>query len=80
MADNKPADSIRDGRLKATIWRNESENGTFYSTDFVRSYKDSNDDWKDVSGGFSGAELLRVSRLAEKAYERELELRVEDRE
>jgi hypothetical protein len=28
----QPADVIRDGSLKATIWRNEGEDGPFYPT------------------------------------------------
>lgn len=76
---NKPAAEIRDGRLKATIWRNETEKGAFYSTDISRGYKDKDDNWQDAKGGFSGAETLRVARLLEKAYDRELELRSDDR-
>lgn len=79
MANDKPAAQFRDGRLKATLWRNESENGAFYSTDIVRSYKDKEDNWQDAKGGFTGAENLRVARLLEKAYGRELELRESDR-
>lgn len=79
MADNKPAAEFRDGRLKATIWRNETDKGTFYSTDVSRSYKDSSDNWQDAKGGFTGAENLRVARLLERAYDQESELRKSDR-
>lgn len=79
MANNKPAAEFRDGRLKAVIWRNEGENGAFYSTDIIRGYKDKDDNWQDAKGGFSGSENLRVARLLGKAHDREIELRANDR-
>ena len=79
MANDKPVAEFRDGRLKAVIWRNESENGSFYSTDIVRSYKDKDDNWQDAKGGFTGSENLRVARLLEKAHDREIQLRENDR-
>ncbi len=79
MADNKPAAEFRDGRLKATIWRNESGDNVFYSTDITRSYKDNEDNWKDAKGGFTGGENLRVARLLGKAHDAEIELRKNDR-
>jgi len=61
--ENKgPVETLRDGNLKATIWRNFGENGTFYSVEISRTYKDG-DDYK-TAHSFSGAELLKVSRLA----------------
>ncbi len=79
MANDKPVAEFRDGRLKAVVWKNESENGAFYSTDIVRSYKDKDDNWQDAKGGFTGSENLRVSRLLEKAHDREIQLRENDR-
>ena len=36
----KPVNTLRDsGGLKATIWKNDSKNGTFYSVEFSRTYK-----------------------------------------
>ena len=72
----QPAAKLRDGRLTATIWANEKsqpdpesgEIGTFYSVDIARSYKDQADTWQE-SSSFTGAELLRVSRLAALAYD-----------
>ena len=79
MANKKPIDRFRDGKLEVTIWENQGENGAFYSTDLTRSYKDS-DGWKQTKGGFSGAELLRAADLFRRAYVRELELRQADRQ
>ena len=76
-SNQKPAAKFRDGNLTATLWKNASEKGTFYSTEFERSYKDG-EDYK-VSRSFSGNELLRVARLANKAYDKEQDLRTADK-
>lgn len=67
MTTNKPINTIRDGSLKATIWKNRGEKGDFYSVEFSRTYKQG-EEYKD-SRSFSGAELLRISRLANIAYD-----------
>jgi len=36
---NKPLGVLRDGTLKATIWENEGENGTYFTTTFARTYQ-----------------------------------------
>lgn len=79
MDDNGPRDVLRDGALKASIWRNEGEKGPFYSTTLARTYKVEGTDELRDSHNFAGTELLRVSELARKAYDRTQELRREDR-
>ena len=74
-----PIDTIRDGRLKATIWKNQNESGAFYSVNLTRSYQDETEKWHN-SDSFSGTELLRIARLAGRAYDRIGELRAADRE
>ena len=78
---NKPQDTIRDGRLKAVIWGNPLQDGEGlrYSVDFILSYQDGNGDWQDTRS-FGNAELLRIQRLAGKAYDRIGELRQEARD
>jgi hypothetical protein len=76
-ADHRPADVIRDGNLKATLWRNEGENGFSYATTIARTYRAEDGTYRE-SNSFSGSELLRVSELARKAYDRTGELRRED--
>ncbi len=40
MASNKqPANTLRCGNIKATIWQNVSEKGPFFSTTFSRPFK-----------------------------------------
>ena len=75
---NQPIDTIRDGALKATIWKNDSEKGSFYSVDISRTYK-VGETFKD-SYSFSGSEPLQVARLANIAYDEIAELRKKDRE
>ena len=68
MSDNnKPVEVIRDGSLKASIFRNEGEKGTFFSTTLSRTYTDERGNFHDTNV-FSGTDLLRVSELARKAY------------
>lgn len=72
--NNKPVLTLSDGALKAAIWRNESENGAFYAVTFSRRYKKSEGEFADAYS-FSGSELLRLSKLAERAYEQAQALR-----
>lgn len=74
MANNKPTATLRDGRIKATIWKQSSEKGDFYRVNFTRGYQDETGAWHD-SDSFSGTELLRLARLAGKAYDATSELR-----
>lgn len=64
--NNKPVEVIRDGNLKASIFRNEGEKGPFFSTTLARTYTD--DRGMHDTNVFSGTDLLRVSELARKAY------------
>ena len=64
---NKPVRTLRDGLLKASIWRNQSEKGAYYTVTFSRSFKDNRGEFRD-SSSFSGAELLRLSKLADLAH------------
>ena len=75
---NRPEDVLRDGNIKATIWKNERENGPSFSTIFARTWQDEKGEYRD-SHSFSGTELLRVSELARGAYARTNELRQEHR-
>lgn len=64
---NKPALTLTDGALKAAIWRNEKEGGAFYSVTFSRSYKKREGEYADAYS-YSGSELLRLAKLADRAY------------
>jgi hypothetical protein len=43
---NRPVHEIRLGRIRAAIWRNDTENGTRHNVSLSRLYKDG-DEWRD---------------------------------
>ena len=61
----RPAHEIRLGRIKATIWANQNDNGTWYNVILSRNYKDG-DEWKS-STSFGRDELLTVAKVADLA-------------
>ena len=61
----RPAHEIRLGRIKATIWANQGDNGTWYNVTLSRNYKDG-DEWKS-SASFGRDELLTVAKAADMA-------------
>ena len=71
---SKPAETIRDGAIKATIWKNQGEKGVFFSVNFTRTYTDTDGNFHD-GDSYTGTQILQVARLAERAYERVSELR-----
>ncbi|MEO1405120.1 MAG: hypothetical protein AAFV54_01345 [Pseudomonadota bacterium] len=77
MSNSPPEDTIRDGKLKASIWRNESEKGPFFTTRLVRTYKDEDGKLHDTNS-FHAQDLLGVSELARQAHHRVSDLRREE--
>lgn len=75
----RPVQTLRDGAIKAAIWKNESENGVFFNVTFARTYKTANGDLQDADS-FSGSQLLRLARLADQAYAVTRELGQEERD
>ena len=68
----KPVHEIRLGRIKATIWANETQNGsrdnvstTRHNVNITRLYKDG-DQWED-SASFGRDDLLVVAKVADEA-------------
>jgi len=78
MSNNqKPLLTIRDGALKASIWENTTEeNKTFHSVTFGRTFTDGEGNAKSANS-FSGGDILKIARLAEKAYDRIAEIRLQ---
>ena len=63
----QPAHKIRTSNLTVTIWRNVSDNGTWYSAVPKRRYKAGDDIWKDTETlGFD--DLLLMSKLLDEAH------------
>lgn len=65
---NKPIFTYRLGSLSATIWQNRMKKGTYYRTEILRNYRDSDGAWQ-TSNSFGHDELLNVAKLAERAEE-----------
>ncbi|MCI0642564.1 MAG: hypothetical protein L0Y70_26090 [Gemmataceae bacterium] len=62
----KPAHEVRIGRIRATIWANENDNGVWYNVTLTRSYRD-NEEWKS-SASFGRDDLLVVAKAADLAH------------
>ena len=77
MTDTKPADEIRFGRVKATIWMNTTEDGQArYSVVFSRIYRDG-DQWKSTHS-FGRNDLLLLAKVADPAHTRVCALRQDE--
>jgi hypothetical protein len=61
----RPVHEIRLGRIRAAIWANQNDNGTWYNVTLSRSYKDG-DDWRS-SASFGRDELLTLAKVADLA-------------
>ena len=66
MSKQKPAHEIRLGRVKATIWANETDNGTRHNVSVNRLYKDG-DEWKQTAS-FGRDDLPLVAKVVDLAH------------
>lgn len=66
MDRSKPAHTIRFGRIKATIWANDSPNGVWYNVQVCRIYKDG-DQWKQ-SDSFGRDDLPLACKALDQAH------------
>ena len=64
---NRPVHTIRHGRIKATIWANQTQRGTMYNVTIVRSYQDEQNNWHD-SQSFGVLDLMTVAKAAFDAH------------
>jgi hypothetical protein len=64
MSD-QPVQQIRIGRVRAAIWRNETEDGAKYSIVLTKLYKTANR-WQDT-GHFGRDDLPLISKVADLA-------------
>jgi len=66
MTKQKPAHEIRLGRVKATIWANETDNGTRHNVSVSRLFKDG-DEWKQTTS-FGRDDLPLVAKVVDLAH------------
>ena len=76
MANQKPVDEIRIGRVKATIWRNGTDEQPRHNVTFSRLYKDG-DQWKSTQS-FGRNDLLVLAKVADLAHTRTFPLPQEE--
>lgn len=62
----KPAHSIREADVKATIWLNHGEKGDFYNVTLSRTFKDEEGNPKDTNS-FGLYDLTKVEMVVRKA-------------
>ena len=76
MANQKPVDEIRIGRVKATVWRNGTEDQPRDNVTFSRLYKEG-DQWKSTHS-FGRNDLLVLRKVADFAHTRIFQLPQEE--
>ena len=67
-AAKQPVTSQRYRNLEAAIWRQESDQGAFFTVSLKRSYK-VGDDWNDSSISLGNEDLLPMARLLDRAHD-----------
>lgn len=65
----RPVHEIRLGAVKATIWPNETANGTRHNVTFARLYKDNDDQWRQTDSFGSRDDLPLLTKVADQAHD-----------
>ncbi len=78
MANHRPINEIRIGRIKATIWLNGTEDQPRHNVSFGRVYKDG-ETWK-TTHSFGRNDLLVLAKVADVAHTLILEMENKDTE
>ncbi len=60
---DKPAHTVRIGRITGTVWRNEGKDGPWFSVAITRSYLDGQKQWKKAHT-YGLSDLLTVAEIA----------------
>jgi hypothetical protein len=68
MSKNRPTFETKIGRIRGTVWKNESDGGAFYNVSFSRLYKDEGGQWKDAAT-FSRDDLPLVAKVADRVHD-----------
>ena len=62
----KPIHEVRLGRVRAAIWENTSDKGSWRKVTFSRLFKDKSNKWQD-SDSFAKEDLLSLAEVARQA-------------
>lgn len=65
--NNKPEITLRDGSLKATVWRNRGDKGAYHAVSLAKTYTGEDGKPRDTTS-FSQTDLLRIAELARETY------------
>jgi len=76
---SSPVESHRDGRVRATIWKQYSEQGDFYTASIASLYQDKNGDIQE-GNSFTDTNLLKLSEISRRTYMRMRELKQDDQQ
>ncbi len=63
----RPVFEARFGRLRASVWRQESDKGPWFNIVLSRLYKDNDDQWQSANT-FGVRDLLEVGKLCDLAH------------
>ncbi len=66
MTKQQPVHEIRLGRVKGTIWANETDNGIRHNVSITRLFKDG-DEWKQTTS-FGRDDLPLVAKVVDMAH------------
>ena len=76
MANQKPITEVRIGRVKATVWRNGTDEQPRHNVTFSRLYKDEAGEWKSTQS-FGRNDLLLLAKVADLVHTRILQIPAE---
>src|SRR5271156_2130063 len=63
----RPVFEARYGRLRVSVWRQESDKGPWFNVTLSRGYKDESGAWQN-SSSFGARDLLEVAKLCNEAH------------
>ena len=69
---NKPVDTIRDGAIKVSIWKNDKKDadGSFFTSTLSRTFTDEVGNLQDTYSMTGKLDVLRAQRLLGKVVDR----------
>jgi hypothetical protein len=62
-----PVHEVRLGRIKAALWKNDTENGVRFNTTFSRIYRDG-EEWKSTDS-FGRDDLLLLAKVCDRTHD-----------
>ena len=77
-APNRPVDTLWSGRVKAAMWGRSTDRGPQFDTKISKTYTDKDGSARDTPY-LSSADLMHAARVANKALDRQEELKREAR-